>query len=518
LGCAERADARSSWQLVMGPGQTRYSVLLLEDNFLDAELVQARLAASDFTFDVVVVTGKDPFIEAFETQPFDLILADYSLPDFDGLSALARVRSKYRRLPFIMVSGAQGEEIAVEALLNGSTDYVLKQRLDRLVPAVKRALAEHADYLLREAAERERDLLAGRFNQMLAGTSDAIVMVDRDWNMIFANSKAHEVYSYGGNIVGRNLWEAFPDARYEGSPYVEHYYRAMDDNTAGEFEAYYPAPLEAWLHIMVYPADYGIVTFSRDITERKRSQAALIQTEKLAAVGRLASSIAHEINNPLESMTNLLYLALRSKTLEESHGFLLIAERELRRVSAITSQTLRFHRQSSNPTPLNPAEAIRESLTVQHGRIVNGAIEIMECFRPSRPVFCFEGEVRQVLNNLIGNALDALRAVGGRLFLRSREGTHWPSGEPGIIITVADSAGGMSGKTLKRIFEPFFTTKGEAGTGLGLWVSSEIVARHRGSLTVRSRQEPGAHGTVFRLFLPFTAAERTSQFAGDSLV
>jgi signal transduction histidine kinase len=447
-------------------------------------------------------------MEALDQRPFDLILADYSLPDFDGLSALQMVRSRFKRLPFIMVSGAQGEEIAVEALLLGSTDYVLKQRLDRLIPAARRALSEHADLLLREEAERERDVLAERLDQVLAATSDAIVMVDRDWIMTFANAKAHEVYSVNGTIIGKNVWETFPDALYEGSPYVEHYYRAMNDGISGDFEAYYPAPLDAWLHITVCPTDYGIATFSRDITDRKRAEAALIQTEKLAAVGRLASSIAHEINNPLESVTNLLYLAIGSESLEESKEYLLTAERELRRVSAISSQTLRFHRQSTKPTPLDPAETIRGCLSVQHGRIINGNVRVFERFRPSPPVLCFEGEIRQVLNNLIGNAVDALQSAGGRLLLRSRQGTRWSTGEQGVVLTVADTAEGMSRKTLKRIFEPFFTTKGEAGTGLGLWVSWEIVERHRGALSVRSRQAAHAHGTVFRLFLPFAAASR----------
>jgi PAS domain S-box-containing protein len=485
----------------------RFTVLILEDNPLDAELIQARLVSSGLFLEMTVVDGRSRFVEEFETNPFDLILADYSLPDFDGLAALDMVRAKYKRLPFILVSGAQGEEIAVEALLRGSTDYVLKQRLERLVPAVKRALSEHADYLLREVAERERDMLAERLNQMLTATSDAIVMLDRNWVMTFANAKAQEVYSRD-DILGRNVWEAFPAANFEGSPYVDHYYRAMNEGIAGEFEAYYPAPLDAWLHIMVYPTDYGIVTFSRDVTERRRSQAALIQTEKLVAVGRLASSIAHEINNPLESVTNLLYLALNSQELSESNEYLRVAERELRRVSAIASQTLRFHRQSSSPTPLEPAEAIRGCLVVQHGRIVNGTIQIHERFHPTRPVLCFEGEIRQVLNNLIGNAVDALQLFGGCLMLRSREGTFWRTDEKGIIITIADTAGGMNPKTLKRIYEPFFTTKGEAGTGLGLWVSAEIVDRHRGSIKVRSSQDSRRHGTVFQLFLPFAAATR----------
>ena len=489
----------------MGPGERPYAVLMLEDNALDAELIQARLAASSQNFEVLTVNGKAHFLNAFENHSFDLILADYSLPDFDGLAALDMVRARFKRLPFIMVSGAQGEEIAVEALLRGSTDYVLKQRLDRLVPAVNRALSEHADYLLREAAERERDSLSGRLDQVLAATSDAVVMIDRDWVMTFANAKALEVYSLDGSILGKNLWETFPDADYPGSPYIEHYDRAMNQHIAGDFEAYYPAPLDAWLHIMVYPTDYGIVTFSRDVSDQKRAQAALIQSEKLAAVGRLASSIAHEINNPLASVTNLLFLALGAQDLAESREYLLTAERELRRVSAITNQTLRFHRQSSKPSILIPEEAFAGCLSVQHGRIVNGNIQVFERCRPSPPVLCLEGEIRQVLNNLIGNAVDALQTSGGRLLLRSREATHWKNGSRGIVITVADSASGMSRKTLKRIYEPFFTTKGEAGTGLGLWISAEIVDRHRGSLSVRSSQHPQLHGTVFRLFLPFVA-------------
>jgi PAS domain S-box-containing protein len=492
----------------MGPEVKQYTVLMLEDNPLDAELVASRLEASEFSFEVVLVDDKASFEQQLEQRSFDLILADYSLPNFDGLAALDMVRAKFKRLPFILVSGAQGEEIAIEAVLRGSTDYVLKQRLDRLVPAVKRALAEHADYLLREAAERERDMISERLDQILAATTDAIVMIDRDWVMTFANEKALEVYSLDGNILGRNVWEAFPHSLYDGSPYVEKYHKAMDEHIAGDFEAYYPAPLEAWLHIMVYPTDYGIVTFSRDITSRKRSQAALIQTEKLAAVGRLASSIAHEINNPLESVTNLVYLALRSHNLELCHQFLTTAERELRRVAAISSQTLRFHRQSSAPTPLVPEEAITGCLSVQHGRIANGNVEVVERFRPSPPVLCFEGEIRQVLNNLIGNAVDALQSMTGKLMLRSREATSWADGQAGVVITVADSAEGMSRKTVKRIFEPFFTTKGESGTGLGLWISSEIVERHRGSLKVRSSQSSHSHGTVFRLLLPFSGPKR----------
>jgi PAS domain S-box-containing protein len=245
-----------------------------------------------------------------------------------------------------------------------------------------------------------------------------------------------------------------------------------------------------------------------DVTDRKRAEAALLRTEKLAAVGRLASSIAHEINNPLESVTNLLYLAQCSEDLEQSREYLAVAESELRRASAITSQTLRFHRQSTRPTEATCDDLIGPTLNILRSRIANANIRVEARKRATRPVLCFEGEIRQVISNLLINALDAMALEGGRLLLRSREGHDHASGRAGLILTIADTGVGVPAKTLTKIFEPFYTTKGVAGTGLGLWISKEILDRHHGCLRVRSSQGPGHTGTVFTLFLPFAAATR----------
>jgi signal transduction histidine kinase len=251
----------------------------------------------------------------------------------------------------------------------------------------------------------------------------------------------------------------------------------------------------------------AISAASLEITQQRKAELALIQSEKLAVVGRLASSIAHEINNPLESVTNLIYLAQIAATLEEAHGYLNTAEIELRRASAITNQTLRFHRQASSPQQISPTDLLDTVLSIYQGRIANAHIQIERRSRCHRKVHCFDGEIRQVLSNLVSNALDAM-PNGGCLLVREREATHWSTGEPGVTITIADNAAGMSLETQTRIFNPFFTTKGVTGTGLGLWVSKEIVQRHRGSLCVRSSQSPTHHGTVFTLFLPFDAAIR----------
>jgi len=263
-------------------------------------------------------------------------------------------------------------------------------------------------------------------------------------------------------------------------------------------------------YLPVYAPDgtvQAISAASLEITQQRKAELALIQSEKLAVVGRLASSIAHEINNPLESVTNLIYLAQVSDSLEESRGYLTTAEIELRRAAAITSQTLRFHRQATSPQLMNPRDLADTVLSIYQGRIHNAHVRIERRSRARRKVHCFDGEIRQVISNLVSNALDAMPS-GGRLFVRERQATNWRSGEPGVSITLADDASGMSPDVQARIFNPFFTTKGVTGTGLGLWVSKEIVQRHRGELNVRSSQSPAHHGTVFTLFLPFDAVIR----------
>ena len=243
---------------------------------------------------------------------------------------------------------------------------------------------------------------------------------------------------------------------------------------------------------------------TEDIHKRKMAEQALLQSEKLAVVGRLASSIAHEINNPLEAVTNLLYLARTSKDVDaQVLTYVTAAEAELGRVSLITAQTLRFHKQSSRQQAVSCLDLIGASLSIFKWRLFNDNISVEKRKRACKSVVCFEGEIRQVLNNLIGNAIDACPPQGGRLLIRSREGTDWKSGRQGLIITVADNGSGMSAQTSKRIYEPFFTTKGSTGTGLGLWVSAEIVKRHKGELHVRSCQRAGRCGTAFALFLPF---------------
>jgi two-component system, sporulation sensor kinase C len=245
------------------------------------------------------------------------------------------------------------------------------------------------------------------------------------------------------------------------------------------------------------------VGIQTDVTSRIEFEAALRESEKLAAVGRLASSIAHEINNPLSSVMNLLYLAQSSDEMAKVQDYLATADKELQRVKLITSQSLRFYKQSTKPQAIKCSELLDSVLDIHQTRFLNAQVTIERRERSTQSIVCMESEIRQVLNNLIANAIDALHGKGGRILIGSREATEWKSGAHGVLMTIADTGSGIDPEIRKQMYRAFFTTKGLGGTGLGLWISSEIVERHHGRLMVRSSQREKKSGTVFDLFLPY---------------
>jgi PAS domain S-box-containing protein len=241
-----------------------------------------------------------------------------------------------------------------------------------------------------------------------------------------------------------------------------------------------------------------------DTTEQKRAEETLRRTEKLAAAGRLAASIAHEINNPLEAVTNLLFLIRQEDLTPSTAHFAEMAQQEVSRVAEITQQTLRFYRQSTLPTMANLREVLDSVLTLHLGRIQTLHVDLQRDYGADLQLFCFSGEMRQLFANLIGNALDAMTPEGGRLVVRARRVEQ--NGTPGIRISVADTGCGITPEARRHIFEPFFTTKEATGTGLGLWVSEQIIHKHRGTVGVRSRSS-AITGTVFSVFFPNTGLE-----------
>lgn len=248
----------------------------------------------------------------------------------------------------------------------------------------------------------------------------------------------------------------------------------------------------------------GVTVAAHDITGQKLAEEALRKSEKLAVAGRLAASIAHEINNPLESVTNLLYLVKTTATDDQTLTYAAMAEEEMARVSNVAIQSLRFHRQSTVPTLEKMSSTLESAAAIYQTRLVSHRIAIQRQYREESLVRCYSSELRQVFGNLIGNAFDALQH-GGTIHLRTRDTTDVASGTRGIRITVADTGHGMDPRTLQRIAEPFFTTKGMNGTGLGLWISRGILKKHHAKLRIKSRQGEGRSGSVFSIFLPLAA-------------
>ena len=237
-----------------------------------------------------------------------------------------------------------------------------------------------------------------------------------------------------------------------------------------------------------------------DITEQRRAEEALRESEKLAATGRLAASIAHEINNPLEALANLLYLARRQP--EKSGSFLVTAEQELDRIAEITRHTLGFYRDTSTPVTMGVAEIANGVLALYDRKLRFKKISVNKRFSQDTEICGFPGEVRQILANLVVNAIDAL-GPEGRMKIKISPVREWSgSRRSGVRFTILDNGPGIPSDQLQKIFEPFYTTKKDVGTGLGLWLTQNLVRKHHGTTRVRTTTHPARRGTAFSIFFP----------------
>jgi PAS domain S-box-containing protein len=377
-------------------------------------------------------------------------------------------------------------------------------QLAGVVEASEEARSERETELERTATESLALLAA-----IVESSDDAIISSSLDGTIISWNKSAERIFGYTAEeIMGRPTSVlASPNCHEDGvrvldsirrGARVDHYetLRRHKDGT----------DISVSLTVSPIRDASGKITgaskVARDITGTRRAEQALRNADKLALAGRMAASIAHEINNPLEAITNLLYLLEHETLTEQARRYLTLAQHELTRVSHIASQTLGFFRggPAASSTPL--ADIVDSAISLHLGRLSTCNVTVEKIYALANPILCNQGELRQVIVNLVANALDAM-PNGGRLLIRIRAVANRSTGARGLRLTVADTGAGMSLRTQRSLFEPFYTTKESTGTGLGLWVSSQIVARHKGRITVRSSQSPDSHGTVFSIFLPY---------------
>jgi len=356
-------------------------------------------------------------------------------------------------------------------------------------------------------------------DSMLANAPIGLAFVDRHRRFVRVNQVFADLTGVGvSRHLGRTLSDLLPQSMARDlNAAVARVFASEEPVRNVELNSEGGKPLRTWTWLMsAYPVRTtpsevrwaGIIAL--DASERKRSEEALRRSEKLAVTGRLAASIAHEINNPLEAITNLLFLLRNFNDLPASaKQYLAMTEHEVRRIAEITQQTLRFYRQPTQPARSTMADLLDSVLSLYQSRLNALDIRVERKYAADLSLFCFAGEVRQVVANLVGNSIDASSA-GGRLLVRAHRSRDWKNpDQSGVRFVIADTGSGMEPEVRRHIFEAFFTTKESTGTGLGLWVSHEIILKHRGTVRVRSRcaadhgdTEHRSSGTVFHLFLP----------------
>lgn len=363
--------------------------------------------------------------------------------------------------------------------------------------------------IARDISDRKKaDEIRFRLAAIVDSAEDAIISKDLNGIIKTWNYGAERMFGYeSAEMVGQSILKIIPaDLRYEEDEILrklrvgqrlEHYEttRVRKNGEKIEISATI-SPIKDELGTVI-----GASKVARDISDRKRIERLLVQSEKLAATGRMAAAIAHEINNPLESLMNLVFLARQYSTpAGKAHNLLLTAEQELERVAHIARQTLGYYRDTGAPVEVYLHDLIENVLAVYNSKLISSGINLDTRFNDLQKITVSKGEMLQVFSNVIANAIDAMRD-GGKLQISTRKIIR--SAGDGLQTIVQDNGTGIALQNLPKIFEPFFTTKGELGTGIGLWVARQLLESRGGQISVASTSEKGSSGTTITIFIPF---------------
>lgn len=382
-------------------------------------------------------------------------------------------------------------------------------------------LAEGRDITARKAHECERKSAqeaSQRLAAIVESSNDAIVSKDLNGIVTSWNPAAEKMFGYTADeMIGRPITTIIPPGLQDDER------RILETIARGERIEHFETirltksgqQLEVSLTISPVKDEAGRIVgaakIARDITQQKKAERVLQTSERIAAVGRLAATVAHEINNPLEALTNLVYLAKECAVQKDVRDYLAGAEEELDRISHLTKQTLGFYRETRGATPIKVGAMVNRLVSVFAPRTRNKAIEVHQEIRHDPEIRAVPGEVRQLVANLLSNSIDAVDP-GGHIRIRVSAATGWNGRRrSGVRLTIADSGPGIPAAVRSKVFEPFFTTKKEVGTGLGLWACKSIVEKHQGSIRVKSSTHPHRSWTAVSVFLPSLAEEATEE-------
>jgi len=502
----------------------RVNILMVDDQ--PAKLLSYEVILGDLGANLVKAhSAKEALSFLLKNDNVAVVLMDVSMPDIDGfeLAEVIREHPRYRKIAIIFISGVHlSDSDRIQGYLRGAVDYisvpvvpeVLRAKIGvfvdlyrktRMLESLNKDLEQRVEERTAELRKSEAEF---RIRAELLNVASEAIMVRgmNDDAIQFWNTGAENLFGWRrdevlGCDIHKLLQTTFPVPRAEiDAALMER--RSWQGNLIQKTKG--GSTLVIATRKTVNEEGNAVLEVGRDITAQLRTEEALRETEKLAAMGRVASIIAHEINNPLAAITNIFYLLREHPSLDkDARSLAEMAEQELLRVSHITRQTLSFYRESKHPISIHLPELLDDVLELQQRVFTSSRITVRKRYRAVAQVNGFPVELRQVFLNLIGNAIQAM-PDGGTLGIYVRETTDWTRNQRGIMISIIDTGNGIQPEDAGQLFQPFFSTKSTKGTGLGLWISKGIVQKYEGRISCRSYRAKDGCFTCFRIFLPRT--------------
>jgi PAS domain S-box-containing protein len=498
----------------------KVNILMVDDQ--PAKLLSYEVILAELGENLIKATSAKEALNILLKTDIAVVLMDVSMPDVDGfeLADIIRQHPRFQKTAIIFISGVHlTDSDKIQGYRSGAVDYISGPVIPEVLLSKvgifvelhrkRRMLESMNSELERRVEERTEELRKSEEQfrlraELIELASDAIIVRDKDGLIQFWNAGAEALYGWSreemlGQDMHRILQTVFPVPREEVNAALRE---------RGSWQGHLTQKTKSGSEIIVAcrktlnDESDAVLEVGRDITAQLRAEEALREAEKLAAMGRVAGIIAHEINNPLAAITNIFFLLRNHPSLDaDARRFAELAEQELDRVSHITRQTLSFYRESKQPISVHLSELIDSVLTLQESALQASHIVLKRRYAAQSLVWGFPVELRQVFMNLVINASQAM-PDGGTLGIRVREVTDWTEKELRASVSIVDTGIGIKAEDARRLFEPFFTTKSAKGTGLGLWISKGIVQKYEGRISYRSYRHANGCITCFRVFLP----------------